>query len=64
MVIQINAEQNDTVETATNAAVHVADRLHINVLFFWDRIPYEVTPGSDAAILAETINKRDAQKGK
>lgn len=57
MVVQINAEAFDTIESAAKGAVDAATVLGINVLFYWDRVPYEVKPGSNATILAETIQK-------
>jgi hypothetical protein len=64
MVVQINAEANDTVLSAATGAVAVANALGINSLFFWDRVPYEVKPGSNAEILAQTITDAMAAKGK
>lgn len=58
MVIQINPELKDTLQTAADAAVHVANVLKINTLFYWDRLPYEIKPGDDAQAVVRYIQEK------
>ena len=55
MVIQIDAEVNDTLEHCTTVARRLAKDWSINVTFYYDRVGYFVTP--DGVISVENVTR-------
>lgn len=55
MVIQIDAEANDSVEQVATAAVNAANILGINVKFYYNRVGYFVRPNETVPEVVNSI---------
>lgn len=47
MVLQLNAESTDTLQTCLATAQELANRLQIRVQFYFDRVAYDIQPRVD-----------------
>lgn len=64
MVIQIDAEPNDTIESCSTLAASVSTLLNVNVKFYFDRVGYYVSPGELAPAVAARIREKISKKPK
>lgn len=63
MVIQIDAEPNDTLESCTATAATLAKTLGMNVTFYYNRIGYYVTPAGGVFFIQPRLEPME-KKGK
>jgi hypothetical protein len=62
MVLKLDAQASDTLESAATASVAVANLLNVNVNFYYNRVSYWVSPGETAAEVIASVSKTTKKK--